>query len=786
MAKIVPPGGNEVLQETGRRAGKVSLCEVTPLAGTSPLEWPEDGLGLSVKMVDGIHAYLERLTRQSLKSRGRAWKRDLSSAESYAASVEPNRQRLREIIGVVDERLPSDMERFGNDRAPALLAENEAFRVFQVRWPVLPDIWGEGLLLDPKADSIGGVVALPDADIDPEGISGFSDSFPPELQYARRLAENGFTVVVPALLSRGCEFSGHPNVCYCNLTHREWIYRQSFQMGRHVIGWEVQKTLAAVDWLTGRGVSRVGVCGYGEGGLIALYAAAVDQRIDAALVSGYFGPRENLWREPIYRNVWSLLTEFGDAEIASLVCPRSLVVEYAAEPDVNYVEPLEYDFTGSNRWAAPGGLVTPDYEAVRAEFDKISVLAGTLGERVLVSDGGRTVGPGSSEAISTFVKMLGVEPRAVSADTTVRGSAGLPDSAQRQKRQIDGIVSHIQTMLHDSDRVRDIFFLGDPDAPRPEPMSRKMRRLRRHLWEEVLGKIADKLPEPNPRTRRIYDEETWTGYDVVLDLTPEFFAWGVLCVPKGIAPGERRPVVVCQHGWEGLPEDTINTEGAWAPYYRSFTAELAKRGFVTFAPHNPYRGGYRYLRQQRKANPLKLSLGAIIIHQHRQILRFLKALPFVDPERIGLHGLSYGGWTASRIPSVLEDYTCSICSACFNDWVRKIVDVTSPMSYMYNPAYEMAEWNAGQTFNNAEMACLMVPRPFMVERGSDDGVSHDSWVLGEYAKVRLFYNKLCIGHRTEIEVFDGGHIINGQGSFKFLHKWLDWPESADRSAADGV
>ena len=36
----------------------------------------------------------------------------------------------------------------------------------------------------------------------------------------------------------------------------------------------------------------VGVMGYGEGGLIALYAAALDTRVQAAEVSGYFQPRE--------------------------------------------------------------------------------------------------------------------------------------------------------------------------------------------------------------------------------------------------------------------------------------------------------------------------------------------------------------------------------------------------------------------------------------------------------------------------------------------------------------
>src|SRR4029077_670020 len=120
--------------------------------------------------------------------------------------------------------------------------------------------------------------------------------------------------------------------------HREWIYRQAYQMGRHVIGYEVQKVLAAVDWIEGRAKpgskSKGGGGGHSGGGLVAFYAAAADPRIDAALVSGYFGPRERVWAEPIYRNIWGLLREFGDAEIATLIAPRGLVVESSEGPRV--------------------------------------------------------------------------------------------------------------------------------------------------------------------------------------------------------------------------------------------------------------------------------------------------------------------------------------------------------------------------------------------------------------------------------------------------------------------
>lgn len=97
-------------------------------------------------------------------------------------------------------------------------------------------------------------------------------------------------------------------------------------MGRHVIGYEVLKVQSAGEWLKKSGPQhQVGVIGYGEGGLIALYSAAVESTIAAVLVSGYFDSRQKLWTETIDRNVWGLLDEFGDAEIASLVAPRELV-----------------------------------------------------------------------------------------------------------------------------------------------------------------------------------------------------------------------------------------------------------------------------------------------------------------------------------------------------------------------------------------------------------------------------------------------------------------------------
>ncbi|MFW6108646.1 MAG: hypothetical protein ACOC8D_02415, partial [bacterium] len=84
-------------------------------------------------------------------------------------------------------------------------------------------------------------------------------------------------------------------------------------------------------------------------------------------------------------------------------------------------------------------------------------------------------------------------------------------------------------------------------------------------------------------------------------------------------------------------------------------------------------------------------------------------------------------------------------------------------------------WDLGHTFNYAEMAMLIAPRPFMVDRGHRDGVGLDEYVAYEYAKVRRHYADLGIPERAAIEWFDGPHEIHGVGTFRFLHRHLRWP-----------
>ena len=742
------------------------------LHGTAPLTMEGD---LAAQMVEALDGYVTDAVARSPEKREILWNRDYSSHEAYTKSVEPNRERFRKQIGCLDERLPiEELNYIATTSTAAQIVESDDYTVSRVRWQVFDGVEGEGLLLEPRDGAwTTQVVAIPDADWTPEMIAGVTNDLPLTAQYAKRLVRAGCRVVVPLLINRDDTYSGNPTLeAMTNQPHREFIYRMAYQLGRHIIGYEVQKVLSLVDWMSHSNVP-IGVIGYGEGGLIALYSAAADTRIQATAVSGYFQSRQEVWREPIYRNVWGLLHEFGDADIASLIAPRPLIIEASRGPEVAGPPPSRSGRGGG----APGQLVSPPLNSVKAEFDSARDCYQQLGAENAIHLTSPEDGlPGADETVRTLLNELGDEDPFI--DSTLLHAVPPTDyhfdDEARQKRQFMQLVNLTQRFLREAASRRQQFFWEKTDTTSLESWEETCREPKAYFWDEVIGKCPPPDVPANPRTRLLYDEPNWRGYEVVLDVWKDVFAYGILLLPNDLQPGEQRPVVVCQHGLEGRPQDTADPR--IESVYYSYAASLADRGFITYAPQNPYIGQDAFRVIQRKGNPIKWSLFSLIIRQHERTLDWLAEQPFVDADRIGFYGLSYGGKTAMRVPAVLDRYACSICSADFNEWIVKNATFDSRYSYMFGGEYEMPEFDLGNTFNYGEMAGLIAPRPFMVERGHEDGVAPDEWVAHEFAVVRRLYVQLGIADRTEIEFFDGGHQINAEATFRFLHRHLNWPE----------
>ncbi|MDX1984123.1 MAG: hypothetical protein SFV51_27860 [Bryobacteraceae bacterium] len=402
---------------------------------------------------------------------------------------------------------------------------------------------------------------------------------------------------------------------------REFLYRIAFPLGRHPIGLDVQRILAAVDWFEAQNAAHPApiriTADMPDQVATAEFAAALDSRIEGGL-RFYAGPMHvpAAGAKRVEDNLWD----------AATAAPSRL------------------------RWSEPAQLPTPE------------------------------------------------APPAIPDALPFRG-------------YLRNTLQYLETLVRRSPLERAAFWAS---AGRSSPVEwqRSAQKYRDYFWNEVIGRLPAPSVPANPRSRLIYETAKLRGYEVMLDVHPQVFAFGILLVPKDLKEGERRPVVVCQHGLEGRPRDVADPAHA-NPTYSQFAVRLAELGFVTFSPQNPYTGGDRFRQIQLKANPRKLSIFSFVLSQHQRILEWLGGLPIVDRARIGFYGLSYGGYTAMRVPALLEGYALSICSGNFNEWVWKTSTLDAPFTYPFHPDYEIVEWNFANTYNYAELASLIFPRPFL-------------------------------------------------------------------------
>ncbi len=463
-----------------------------------------------------------------------------------------------------------------------------------------------------------------------------------------------------------------------------------------------------------------------------------------------------------------------DAEITNLIAPRSLIIEYSASPAISGPPTARSGSVRLGASAAPGVIKTQTFLEVDSEVKRAQKLLGVFKPSlVFIHESGRTTNQLSERSLLAFLSRLSGETKELNPD--IKRSLvinGKLNPAARQLRQLSELEDHTQDLIQTSRHVREEFFWNKTPVTTPDAWRESMKSYKEHFWTDIIGRIpASKIPL-NPQSRQIFDEASWTGYEVKLDVLPNIFAWGYLLLPKDLKPGEKRPVVVVQHGASGLPKDVLDKSSV---YYKGFAVELVKQGFIVFAPHFPWRQDHQYREIQRKANPHGLSLFSVILNQHERILDWLTAQAWVDRDKIGLYGLSWGGKVAIRVPALLDRYSLAISSGDFNEWIWKNATSDWPNSYMYAPEYEMFDFNLGRTFNYAEMATLIAPKAFMVERGHDDGVGTDEWVAFEYSKVKRLYDKLNLPHKTAIEYFNGGHEINAVGTVEFLKRQFNWP-----------
>lgn len=231
----------------------------------------------------------------------------------------------------------------------------------------------------------------------------------------------------------------------------------------------------------------------------------------------------------------------------------------------------------------------------------------------------------------------------------------------------------------------------------------------------MLGRpLTDSRASNQPFTEKTFVAECFgcRTYRVRYEVLPGVEGYGLWFEPVQ-KRFDKTPLVVCCHGGSGTPEVVSGFVMDSANYNRMVERACAY-GVAVFAPQlymwNQEIYGPEYDRQ-KTANGLTQLGGGITALELTLILRGVDAAlagePGLDPERLGIIGLSYGGMYAV-LAAVCDTRFRSVLSSC---WLNDRAE------------YNWTDWayfGQSETFFDAETAALVWPRALFVECGRED------------------------------------------------------------------
>jgi dipeptidyl aminopeptidase/acylaminoacyl peptidase len=183
-----------------------------------------------------------------------------------------------------------------------------------------------------------------------------------------------------------------------------------------------------------------------------------------------------------------------------------------------------------------------------------------------------------------------------------------------------------------------------------------------------------------------------------------------LMVAKNLDRRRKHPAIVWIHG-SGSDQNFLGWHpGSYRMYY-SASVYLAQQGYVILTPD--YRGSSGYSRDW--ATGVHMALGVNDTADVASGADYLKTLDYVDPDRIGVWGLSYGGFlTLQALTADPLLWRCGINVAGVVDWATYGAGYTTP--------------RLGTPVENPEIYKISAPiyqmdrlvRPLLVLHGTND------------------------------------------------------------------
>ena len=255
-------------------------------------------------------------------------------------------------------------------------------------------------------------------------------------------------------------------------------------------------------------------------------------------------------------------------------------------------------------------------------------------------------------------------------------------------------------------------------------------------------------------------------------------------VPKNRLPGEKLPAIVCLHGHGPFGKDPVagirgdsRHAAEIAEYNYNYGEIMAREGFVTICPDLRGFGERREFieatstgRDLCNINFIKGAMFGVYtltlnVWDARRCIDYLETMDEVDPSRIGIMGLSYGG-TVTTFTSAVEPRI-------------KATDIIGYVNPFSGFAIGRANFCGSQMvpdlyryFDTCDIAGLTAPRPLLLEMGICDHCFYYKDLHKGYLGTKAIYEAAGAGDLLYADVHDGGHAFSGKLAPDFFKKYL--------------
>lgn len=301
---------------------------------------------------------------------------------------------------------------------------------------------------------------------------------------------------------------------------------------------------------------------------------------------------------------------------------------------------------------------------------------------------------------------------------------------------------------------------------------------------ELLGRWPDPVPL-EPEVLEVTDCGDYTREKVVFDSDRHASVIAYVLTPKGIAPGERRPVVLAAHGHGNGKSDICGV--AETPEQAHLVRQLrydyavrfVERGWCVIAPDwrgfGERRSPAEWARTGRDpCNVNYMAMGyagyhllTLQIWDGMRCLDYMATRPECDLARVAVGGLSFGG-TMSTYLGALEERIGVVCISGYLSTVGDAIGMRG-LGNFCGAQYMPGLLTIGDI---PDVASLICPKPLVVEMGEQDQCFVIGDMLPAFERVQRVYQAAGCAERLEADVHPGAHEWSGRKSLDWFARWL--------------